>query len=263
MGILNVTPDSFSDGGLFFGEEAAIVRGFEMVAEGADLVDVGGESTRPGAEPVALDEELRRVLPVVRELAKRKVAVSVDTSKSEVAWEAVRAGARVVNDVRGLRDRAMVEALAQVDCSVCVMHMLGEPRTMQASPVYGDVVEDVRTCLLGQASLAEDAGIAKERIWIDPGIGFGKTLEHNLALLRGLGRLVGTGYPVLVGVSRKSFIGRILGTAKSPAPVEERLDGTLAAQVLAQAAGARVLRVHDVRPAVRAAKVAGAIIGWT
>ncbi len=260
MGILNVTPDSFSDAGAYFDADTAISRGLQMVAEGADLVDVGGESTRPGADPVPLDEELRRVLPVVRELAKRKAPVSVDTSKPEVAWEAVHCGARVVNDVTGLRDPAMLQALAQLDCTVCVMHMLGEPRTMQASPSYGDVVEEVRSYLLEQAESAQEAGIGRERIWIDPGIGFGKTLEHNLVLLRNLGAFVATGYPVLLGVSRKSFLGRVLGSADSPAPVEERLEGTLAAQTLAQASGVRVLRVHDVGAEVRAARVAAVIL---
>ena len=259
MGILNVTPDSFSDGGLHLDSETAITAGIRMVEEGADLIDVGGESTRPGAEEVPVDEELRRTIPVVEGLAKWGIAVSIDTHKPVVARAAIDAGARVVNDVYGFRDPDLMTACAPSDCSICIMHMQGTPATMQKEPTYGDVVIEVRDWLLERVGACEAAGIEKRRIWIDPGIGFGKTIEYNLALLRNLDVLVETGYPVLVGVSRKSFIARLLGSPE-PLAVEDRLEGTLAAQVLAQAMGTRVIRAHDVRASRRAIDMAASIL---
>lgn len=258
MGILNVTSDSFSDGGLFADAGVAVAAGRRMWQEGADLIDVGGESTRPDAEPVAAHEELRRVIPVIRELAAEGIAVSVDTMKAEVASRALEAGAVVVNDVSGLRDEGMVEVVVAHQCQVCIMHMQGDPRTMQEAPQYADVVREVRAFLMLQAARLEEAGLPGDRIWIDPGIGFGKTVEHNLVLLRQLGQFVATGYPVLLGVSRKSFIGRVLG-GEEPLPVSDREEGSLATQVWAQTQGVRILRAHDVRAAVRAAKMISAI----
>ncbi|MBS1712725.1 MAG: dihydropteroate synthase [Armatimonadetes bacterium] len=256
MGVLNVTPDSFSDGGLYFDQDKAVEAGIRMVEDGADLVDVGGESTRPGASPVSAEDERQRVVPVVRRLVERGVVVSVDTSKVEVASAALDAGAQVVNDVTAFGDPEMADVCARSGCTVCLMHMQGEPRTMQEAPHYDDVVAEVRDFLVGRARAAEAVGVAGDRIWIDPGIGFGKTLGHNLALLARLDEFVATGYPVLIGVSRKSFLGKILGGA----PPDERLEGTLAVQVLAQAAGAKIVRAHDVRPARRAMEVASAVL---
>lgn len=258
MGILNVTPDSFSDGGLHFDPTVAIAAGLRMIEEGADYVDVGGESTRPGAAPVGADEEIRRTLPVVEALARSGARVSIDTMKAEVALAALQAGAALVNDVSGARSREMVAICREFRCDFCIMHMRGEPRTMQSHPVYEDVVEEVRSFLAMTAwALERDQGIARERIWIDPGIGFGKTLEHNLALLRNLDRLVETGYRVMIGVSRKSFLGMLSGGAS----VDRRLAGTLAAQTLAQASGVAMIRAHDVAEARQAIDVAAAIIG--
>lgn len=251
MGILNVTPDSFSDGGAFLDSSAALDRALRMVDEGADLVDVGGESTRPGAFAVPAEEEWSRVGVVVERLARRGVPVSIDTRKPEVARRALAGGALVVNDVSGLRDPAMMDLVCSRPCSVCIMHMQGEPATMQIEPAYRDVVQEVREFLLRQAEEAVRRGKAAQDVWIDPGIGFGKTTEHNRALLRSLDRLVGTGYPVLLGVSRKSFVGRVLGSETAPLPVEDRLEGTLTVQVWAQLQGVRVLRVHDVLAARR------------
>ena len=260
MGVLNVTPDSFSDGGRFLDEDAAVRRGEEMLAEGADLIDVGGESTRPGAQPVSAEEELLRVLPVVKRLVAAGAKVSIDTSKHVVAAECMGAGATVLNDISALSDPAMAKLCADTWCTVCLMHMQGDPRTMQENPRYDDVVAEVRASLLKAANAAEQAGVSRDCIWLDPGIGFGKTLGHNLQLLSNLDTLVETGYPVLVGVSRKSFIGKLLGPEGEPAPADERLEGTLSAQVLAQAKGARIIRTHDVKAAVRASLVAGALI---
>lgn len=259
MGILNVTEDSFSDGGRYFSADAAIEAGLQMRDEGADLVDVGGESTRPGADPVPVAEELRRVIPVVSALAKSGVKVSIDTMKAEVASAALAAGAVVVNDVNGLRGVGMIEVVAAHQCPVCIMHMQGEPRTMQHAPHYEDVVREVRAFLMRQAAVAEEAGLPGDRVWIDPGIGFGKTAEHNLSLLRGLNQFVATGYPVLLGVSRKSFIGRVLAEGGDPLPVEDRAEGTLAVHVWAQLQGVRILRVHDVKATVRAVRMIEAI----
>jgi dihydropteroate synthase len=258
MGVLNVTPDSFSDGGRYFDLGAAIERGIEMMDEGVDLIDVGGESTRPGSQPVPLEEERRRVIPTIEALLARGAAISIDTSKAALAAEAVSAGVAVVNDVTALSDPAMVEVCARANCSLCLMHMQGTPRTMQDRPCYEDVVADVRTYLLARAAVAMAAGLSKQDVWIDPGIGFGKIVEHNLELIAKLGEFVQTGHPVLIGISRKSFIGKLLG---DPAlPPEEREEGSLAAAVLAQAAGARAIRVHNVKAAARAVKVAAAIL---
>lgn len=264
MGVLNVTPDSFSDGGRYPDATSAVEAGLRMFEDGADIIDVGGESTRPGADPVTAEEEISRVAPVVDRLVGEGLRVSIDTHKPEVAKVALELGAAMVNDISGLRDPDMVDLCAKAGCGVCVMHMLGTPKTMQAHPVYGDVVRDVREYLLHACALAEKAGVHKSDLWIDPGIGFGKTLAHNLELLRRLEEIVALGYPVLVGVSRKSFIGRVLGTTElggdSQVPVDERLEGTLAAQVVAQMKGAKVIRVHDVKEGRRAAVVAGAIL---
>jgi len=256
MGVLNVTPDSFSDGGHYFDTTRAIERGLDMVDEGADLIDVGGESTRPNADEVTVEEELRRVLPVVRALSEAGVSVSIDTSKAIVARESLAAGAVVTNDVTAFSDPKMPEVCASAGCTVCLMHMQGNPRTMQASPSYDDVVNEVRDFLMARALKVESMGVQRNRIWIDPGLGFGKTLDHNLSLLRHLSRIVETGYPVLIGASRKSFIGRILAGA----PVEERLFGSLAAQVLAQSNGAKIIRAHDCKEARNAMLIAQAIL---
>lgn len=257
MGILNVTPDSFSDGGAYRDVEAAIAAGRAMMDDGADLVDVGGESTRPGAEPVPEDEEIGRTLPVVERLAALGIPVSIDTMKPAVARRAIGAGAFLVNDVNGLRSPGMTEVVVEAKCHVCVMHMQGEPRTMQVQPDYGDVVREVRAFLIRKATELEELGIPENHIWLDPGIGFGKTLDHNLSLLRHLDDFASTGYPVLVGVSRKSFLGKLT----QDAPAQDRLEGTIAAQVLAQAMGVRIIRAHDVRSSRRAIDVAQAILG--
>lgn len=255
MGVVNVTPDSFSDGGLYLDPEAAIAHGEELLAAGAGILDVGGESTRPGAQPVEEAEELRRVVPVVAGLTG--ATISVDTSKAAVAAAALDAGATIVNDVTALRgDPAMAALCAERGATVILMHMRGEPRTMQEEPAYADVVVEVREFLAARVELALAAGIAGERIWVDPGIGFGKTVEHNLELLRRLGELTELGRPLVVGTSRKSFIGRVDGSA-----ARERLGGTIASTVLAAAAGAEVLRVHDVAAVAEALKVAAAVAG--
>jgi dihydropteroate synthase len=256
MGIVNVTPDSFSDGGLYLDAEAAIAHGEELVRDGADLLDVGGESTRPGAEAVDAEEELRRVVPVVEGLAAAGCEVSIETSKAVVAEAALDAGAAIVNDVTALRgDPDIGELCAERGAGLVLMHMRGDPRTMQDEPVYGDVVEDVKAFLAERLEAAVAAGVKEERVWLDPGIGFGKTLEHNLELLRRLGELRELGRPLVVGASRKSFIGAIDGS-----PVGERLGGTIAASVLAAAEGAEVLRVHDVAEAAQALRLAQAIL---
>ena len=240
MGVLNVTPDSFSDGGRWLDAGAAIAHGLDMVREGADVIDVGGESTRPGAGPVDVDEELRRVLPVVEALAAH-VRVSIDTRKAEVAEAAVAAGATLVNDVSA----SLGEVAAAAGAGWVAMHMQGEPRTMQDEPTYDDVVAEVR------AFLVERAGSAAGEVWIDPGIGFGKTVAHNLSLLRHLDELVATGYPVLVGTSRKGFLGALTGGA----PAGDRLEASVATAAWAMAHGAAMVRVHDVAPTVAAAEL--------
>ena len=257
MGVVNVTPDSFSDGGLFLDPARAVEHGRELLDEGADVLDVGGESTRPGAEAVDADEERNRVLPVVAGLAAAGAAVSIDTSKLAVEEAALDAGAGIVNDVSAFRaEPELAELCGQRRCEVVLMHMQGTPRTMQENPVYDDVVDDVKSSLAERVEFAVSRGVAEERILVDPGIGFGKTVEHNLELLRRLGELVDLGRPVVVGTSRKSFIGKITGR-----PVGERLGGTVATCALAHAAGAAMLRVHDVGPVREALVVAGAILG--
>ena len=245
MGILNVTPDSFSDGGRYASLDSAVARAEAMVEEGADIIDVGGESTRPGAVAVPVEDELRRVVPVVEALATRMIPFSIDTRKAEVAKVAVAAGARLVNDVTALGDPAMLPFLCGVAAQVCLMHMQGTPETMQRRPEYEDVVREVRDALVASANRAEQAGVDRTRIWIDPGFGFGKSLRHNMALLAHLPDLVETGYPVLFGVSRKSTLGRLLGS-DAPAPIEARLPAAIAFQAVAQAAGVRMIRTHDV-----------------
>ncbi|HEU4393163.1 MAG TPA: dihydropteroate synthase [Solirubrobacterales bacterium] len=257
MGVVNVTPDSFSDGGLYLDPEAAIAHGEELAQAGAAILDVGGESTRPGAEPVEEGEELARVIPVIEGLAGARAEVSIDTSKAAVAAAALDAGAAIVNDVTALRgDPEMATLCAERGATVVLMHMLGTPRTMQDEPQYGDVVEDVRAFLAERVEAATVAGIAEERIWLDPGIGFGKTAAHNLELLRRLGELRELGRPLVVGTSRKSFIGRVDGSGAG-----ERLGGTIASSVLAAAEGADVLRVHDVAEVGQAMAVATAVLG--
>ncbi|MBU3694559.1 MAG: dihydropteroate synthase [Rhodocyclaceae bacterium] len=243
MGIINVTPDSFSDGGLLADTAAAVAHGLALIEAGADILDIGGESTRPGAQPVPLDEELRRVLPVVEALAGEGVPLSIDTYKPEVMFAAVSAGASLINDVFALQQPGALEAAAATDAAVCLMHMQGTPQTMQADPSYGDVVAEVTTFLKARIAACEAAGIARERIVVDPGFGFGKTTAHNIALLRGLGDIVrGTGRPLLAGLSRKSVLGRIT-TRDDPA---DRVAASVASALVAVQNGARVLRVHDV-----------------
>lgn len=257
MGILNVTPDSFSDGGRFFSRSAAIDHAARMVEEGAAIIDIGGESTRPGAEELSVQQELDRVLPVVEALASRlPVPLSVDTSKPEVMRQAVAAGAGMINDVRALAAPGAVELLAELGVPVCLMHMQGEPRTMQHQPHYDDVVAEVCGFLRQRALACEAGGIGRGMILLDPGFGFGKNLVHNSRLLDDLSVLTALDYPVLVGMSRKSMIGSMLGL-----PAEERLYGSLAAAVIAVREGARLVRAHDVRPTVEAVTVAAAIAG--
>jgi dihydropteroate synthase len=273
MGVVNVTPDSFSDGGSFLDAGAAIVHAGVLVAEGADILDIGGESTRPGAEPVSDEEELRRVLPVLEGIAaaEMRVEVSIDTSKALVARAAIDAGAVIVNDVSALRaDPAMVEVVAESGVQCCLMHMLGEPRTMQRAggPRYKDVVDDVKAFLEERLSFAVGAGVPEQRIMLDPGIGFGKTIAHNLTLLARLDELTSLGRPLVVGTSRKSFLGRLIADAAGelePVAVEERLPGTIATNVLAYERGASVFRVHDVAPLRAALAVTAATLGerWT
>jgi dihydropteroate synthase len=249
MGVLNVTPDSFSDGGLWLDAEAAIAHGLEMVAQGADIVDVGGESTRPGAEPVEEVEERRRVIPVIQALAPR-VRVSIDTRKAGVAEAALAAGATLVNDVSA----SLWPIAAAGRAGWVAMHMRGEPRTMQQEPMYDDVVAEVKAFLTDRADQAEAAGVSE--IWIDPGIGFGKTVEHNLSLLRHLSELVDTGRPVVIGTSRKSFLGRLAAPAgQPPVPADDRLEGSLATAVWAAVQGAGIVRAHDVEPTVQALRL--------
>jgi len=257
MGILNVTPDSFSDGGEWFDFAEAVDHGRVLVAEGADILDVGGESTRPGADPVTLDEELRRVVPVVRALRDTGAQLSVDTMKLTVAEAAVEAGATLVNDVTAFRhDPELAGFVADRGCDCCLMHMLGEPRTMQVDPRYDDVVDDVRAFLEARVEFAVGEGVREEKIIVDPGIGFGKTLRHNLELLRRLEEIVAIGLPVVIGTSRKSFLGRLTGR-EDP---HDRVAATVATTVLALERGAKVFRVHDVAPTKDALTVATATL---
>lgn len=256
MGIVNVTPDSFSDGGAHFDVEAAVAHGLRLAEEGADLLDVGGESTRPGAEPVSLDEELRRVIPVIERLAKETaLPVSIDTSKPEVMRAAVAAGAGMVNDVRALRHEGALDAVAELGVPVVLMHMHGDPGSMQDAPEYDDVVGEVHRFLAERIFAAEMSGIPKSRIIVDPGFGFGKTTAHNLALLAQLGRFGELGVPVLAGLSRKRSIGELTGRDVAA----ERVHGSVAAHLVAAQRGAKLVRVHDVRATVDALKVWNAV----
>ena len=257
MGVINVTPDSFSDGGRFLDPQTAIDHGLRLELEGAEILDIGGESTRPGAAPVPVDEELARVLPVIEGLAAAgvKARLSIDTSKAAVARAALEAGATMVNDVTALRDPEMSTVVADAGVDCCLMHMPGDPRTMQDDPRYEDVVADVREYLAVRLQLAVSSGIAEHRILLDPGIGFGKTVEHNLELLARLDELVELGRPVVIGTSRKSFLGRLTGR-----PVDERVAATIATCVIAYERGATVFRVHDVAPVRDGLLVAGATV---
>jgi dihydropteroate synthase len=256
MGIVNVTPDSFSDGGLFLDAEAAIAHGRELAAEGAHILDIGGESTRPGARPVGAAEEIARVVPVIEALAGAGVRISIDTTKAQVAERALEAGATIVNDVAAFRfDPEIAAVTADAGATCVLMHMLGEPRTMQVDPRYDEVVSDVKAFLEERLAYAVGQGVPEDRIWLDPGIGFGKTLEHNLELIARLDEIVAIGRPVVFGASRKSFLGKLTGRQ-----VDERLAGTIAANIIAYERGARVFRVHDVAPTVDALQVASATV---
>ena len=264
MGVINVTPDSFSDGGMFAGAQEAVAHGERLLADGADILDVGGESTRPkgrvygeGAQPVPEEEELRRTIPVVERLAQGGARVSIDTMKSTVAEAALQAGARIVNDVSAFRSSPdMAAIVAGTGAGCCLMHMLGEPRTMQQDPRYDDVVSEVRAFLEERLAFAVAEGVPEERVWLDPGIGFGKSVEHNLELVRRLDEIVAIGRPVVIGTSRKSFLGELTGR-----PVDERVPGTVATSVLAYERGASIFRAHDVREVADALTVAAASLG--
>ena len=256
MGIVNVTPDSFSDGGEYLEAAAAIAHGRQLAGEGADVLDVGGESTRPGAAAVPAAEETRRVLPVVEALAAAGHTVSIDTSKAVVAERALAAGASIVNDVTALGDSEMAAVCAGAGAGLVMMHMKGTPRTMQVDPTYDDVTTEVRDFLAARLEAAVGAGVEEDRIWLDPGIGFGKTAEHNLELIERIDELRALGRPIVLGASRKSFLGAITGR-----DVDERLGGSIAAAVVGIARGADVLRVHDVRETREAVEVAAAILG--
>jgi dihydropteroate synthase len=257
MGIVNITPDSYSDGGRYMGVAAACRRAERLVLEGADLLDLGGESTRPGSEPVTEEEEIRRVVPVIREITALGLPLSVDTSKAAVARAALEAGAAVVNDVTALGDPAMGPVVATFGAGLVLMHMRGRPRTMQANPVYEDLLGEVCAFLRERRDRAEACGVARERILLDPGIGFGKRLEHNLELLARLPEIAGLGSPVLVGASRKRFLEALTGVAEP----EDRVAGSVAAAVAARLRGASVLRVHDVAATREALAVADAVLG--
>ena len=256
MGVVNVTPDSFSDGGEFLDADAAVAHAARLGEEGATILDVGGESTRPGADPVPEDVELQRVVPVVERVAQTVgLRVSVDTAKVAVAEAALQAGARVVNDVTAFRAEPEIAGLvASSGATCCLMHMQGEPRTMQKDPHYDEVVSDVKAFLEERLAFAVGEGVPEDRVWLDPGIGFGKTLEHNLELLRRLDEIVAIGRPVVIGTSRKSFLGKITGRTE-----KERLGGTIATNVMAYERGAEVFRVHDVAPVADALKVAARV----
>jgi len=257
MGVINVTPDSFSDGGRFFDTAAAIEQGVRLAGEGAAILDIGGESTRPGAADVAEEEELRRVLPVIERLRARTSAViSIDTSKPGVMRAAAAAGAGLINDVRALREPGALEAAAATDCAVCLMHMQGEPRTMQLAPTYADVVCEVKAFLAERAQSARAAGLSGDRLVIDPGFGFGKTLEHNLQLLRRLRDLAVQGLPLLAGLSRKSIVGKLIGRSEG-----ERVYGSIALAVIAAQNGASIIRAHDVAATVDALRALAVVEG--
>ena len=257
MGILNVTPDSFSDGGRYFDKASAIRRAYEMVEEGADIIDVGGESTRPGSEPVPLQEEIDRTIPVIEEISKKiKVPVSIDTYKAEVARRALDAGASIVNDISGLRfDPEMPKVVSQYKVPVVIMHIKGTPKDMQANPIYEALIPEIMDYFRESIRLAVESGITEDKIIIDPGIGFGKTFDHNLEIIKNLREFTLLEKPLLVGVSRKAFIGKILGDA----PVSERLEGSEAAAAISILNGANIIRVHDVKEMKKVALVADAI----
>jgi len=256
MGILNVTPDSFSDGGHYSQTDIAVTQAYKFIEEGADIIDIGGESTRPNAEPVSLQEELDRVIPVIESLASKvDIPISIDTYKPAVMRAAIAAGASIVNDVKALQEAAAIEAVANADVAVCLMHMQGEPQNMQDDPHYDDVVKDVVTFLLDRVAICEQAGIQKNRLLIDPGFGFGKTRIHNITLIQQLNTLVNTGYPVLVGLSRKSVLGQMTGN-----DIDARLYASVSAAVVSAMNGAKILRVHDVKATVEALKVVTAIL---
>jgi len=256
MGIVNVTPDSFSDGGRHLARDAALAHAYRLLEEGADILDIGGESTRPGSLPVSAQEELDRIMPVIEGLQGIPVPVSVDTTKPEVMRAALTAGASMVNDIAALQQPGALEAVAASKAAVCLMHMKGMPQTMQEQPHYGDVVREVKEFLHARIAAAEAAGIVRERIVVDPGFGFGKTLEHNLALLRNLGEFLELKAPVLAGLSRKSMLGKITGQ-----DVEQRMPASIAAALLAVQRGASIVRVHDVRETADALKILDAVKG--
>ncbi len=258
MGILNVTPDSFSDGGRYMDRETALKRALVMIQEGADIIDIGGESTRPGSSPVDVQEELQRTIPIIKELARlTPTAISIDTYKSEVAKQALDAGASIINDISALGyDKDMAKVAAEYKASVVLMHIKGRPKDMQLNPSYEALIPEIMDYFRHRIRIALDAGISEDNIIIDPGIGFGKTFEHNLQVLRELRSFTVFNKPLLVGVSRKAFIGYITGGL----PVEQRLEGSIAASVIAMMNGAHILRVHDVKETVRAAKVADAVV---
>jgi dihydropteroate synthase len=262
MGVINVTPDSFSDGGAFIEPESAVTHGKRLINEGADILDIGGESTRPGADPVSEDEELWRVMPVLEGLAGGGAQLSIDTMKPGVARLAIDTGATIVNDVTAFRFAPeMAQLVAESGATACLMHMLGEPRTMQLNPTYYDVVSDVKAFLEERLAFAVSEGVPEDKVWLDPGIGFGKNLDHNLELLRRLDELAAIGRPLVIGTSRKSFLGKLTGR-----DVAERLAGTIATNVLALERGATIFRVHDVAEVGDALKVAAATVGsltWT
>jgi dihydropteroate synthase len=252
MGVLNVTPDSFSDGGRFFDINLAVEHGLKLAREGADIIDIGGESTRPGSEPISVAEEIRRIVPLIKRLSERiEIPISVDTYKSQVAAKALEAGAEIINDISALKfDSQMVAVAHQSDCPVILMHIKGTPKHMQDSPVYRDVVSEIKHYFQEQIASAKEAGLDECKLILDPGIGFGKSFDHNIEILRELASLSGLGLPVMVGVSRKSFIGKILDL-----PAEERLEGSLAVLAFAILRGANLVRVHDVGESVRVARV--------
>ena len=258
MGVLNVTPDSFSDGGLFFDRDKAVERALEMVREGASIVDVGGESTRPGAKEISLDEELSRVIPVIESISKEIDAlISIDTRKAHVAAAATRAGASIINDVSGLKhDPDMAKVVARHGATVIVMHMKGTPQDMQHDPRYGDLISEIITSLRESIDIAKRAGVEEEKIIIDPGIGFGKTVAHNLEILNRLGEFKVLGHPICIGTSRKSFIGKVLNETDT----DSRLSGTIATCTIAIAKGANIIRVHDVKEAHAAAVLSDRVL---
>lgn len=257
MGILNVTPDSFSDGGLFLNEQSAVEQALRMVKEGADIIDIGGESTRPGAAPVSMKEEIKRVVPVIKALAKKvRVPISIDTCKAKVADEAVSAGASIINDISGLRfDKRMAKVASKHKVPVVIMHILGAPGNMQNNPVYKALIPEIIDYIREGIDIALKAGVSDDMIIIDPGIGFGKTVEHNLEIINRLDEFNGFEKPILIGPSRKSFIGKLLGDL----PVQDRLEGTAASIAIGISKGANIIRVHDIKEMSRVAKIADAV----